>query len=77
MGYLKENTDDTRVRMRELLKDLIEDGDFEEIVYEENSSRLIYCKIDKDRVSVSWETPMDKELTERTGQQESFAALLR
>ncbi len=77
MGYLKENTDDARVRMRELLKDLIEDGDFEEIVYEENSSRLIYCKIDKDRVSVSWETPMDKELTERTGQQESFAALLR
>ena len=77
ISYLKENADDTRARARELFKDLIEDGDFEEIVYEENSSELLYCKIDKDRVSVDWEIPMDEELAARTEKQEAFAALFK
>ena len=72
MDYLANTEDGAVMRAAELFRDLIYDGDFEEIVLEENSSTLLYCRIDKERVSVSWETPMSETVKERTKKQEMF-----
>ena len=72
LDYLANTEDRAVTRAAELFRDLIYDGDFEEIVLEENSSTLLYCRIDKERVAVSWETPMSENLKERTKKQEMF-----
>lgn len=72
LDYLANTEDSAVIRAAELFRDLIYDGDFEEIVLEENSSTLLYCRIDKERVAVSWETPMPEALKERTKKQEMF-----
>ena len=72
LDYLKDSTDTALARASELFGDLIEDGDFEEIVLEENSSSLLYCRIDKERALVSWETSMTEKQSEHALSQTAF-----
>lgn len=72
LDYLKDSTDTALARASELFRDLTEDGDFEEMVLEENSSSLLYCRIDKERASVGWEAPMTEEQREHAMSQTAF-----
>ena len=78
ISYLDNDEDGTIMRAGELFKDLTADGCFEEMVYEENSSTLLYCRIDKERVKHDWEEPMSAEQAERAAaQQELLSESLR
>ena len=78
ISYLDNDEDGTIMRAGELFKDLTADGCFEEMVYEENSSTLLYCRIDKERVKHDWEEPMSAEQADRAAaQQELLSESLR
>ena len=48
---------------------MLEDGEFESIGLEENTSSHIFAKIDKARMAEPWEVPLSEEKAARTKEQ--------
>ena len=70
--FLNDPENSRRQRAAELFVWLLEDGSFEEIGLLPGTETKIAAKLDKERVSVDWETPMAPGLTERIEEQKNW-----
>ena len=69
LNFLHDTADPRHVRANTLFTYMLEDGEFESIGLEENTSSHIFAKIDKARMAEPWEVPLSEEKAARTKEQ--------